>query len=113
MSGLLFLSVLVALPAFGWGLVPRRAASWIPGPAHLAVAAGLGALALGTEMVAFSALGIRWTVVRVAAGPLLLTALRLARHRRDAGDAAPGWPRPGPVAAGAFAGGSPSPHTQR
>jgi len=99
-TGGLFLGVLAALPAFGWGLVPRRASSWLPRPAQIAVAAGLGALAIGLEMVAMSALGIRWTAVRIAAVPLLLTALRLARRGRDTGL---GWPRPGPLGSAALA----------
>ena len=100
MTGGLFFGALAALPAFGWGLVPRRASSWMPRPAGLAVAAGLGALAIGVEMLAMSALGIRWTAVRIAAGPLLLTALRLARRGRDAGL---GWPRAGLLGSAALA----------
>jgi hypothetical protein len=104
MTGLVFVAVLAGLPALGWGLIPRRTSSWLPAPAGLAVAAGLGALAVGVEMLAMSALGIRWTVARIAAAPLLLTAIRLSGDRREK-SAGFAWPRPGAIGAAAIAAG--------
>jgi hypothetical protein len=103
-TGAVFVGILAGLPVLGWGLLPRRAVSWLPAPANVAVAAGLGALAVGVETLVMSALGIRWTVVRIAAAPLLLTALRLASRRREA-NAPLGWPRSGPIAIAAVAAG--------
>src|SRR5262245_43905757 len=100
MSGAVFVAVLAGLPLLGWGLVPRRVSSWLPPPAGLAVAAGIGALAVGVEMLGMSALGIRWTVLRIAAVPLLLTGIRLLRDRRGA---RPGFARLRPGAIGAAA----------
>jgi hypothetical protein len=108
MRGLAFVAGIAAVPLLGWGLVPRRAAAWLPRPSGVAVAAGLGALALSVEMLAMSFLGIRWTAARVAAIPLMLTTLRFVLGRRASRvgvEGARAWPRPSRPAAAAIAAG--------